>query len=97
MLCGKEVQAEISSRGIHRQNGPRQTQNMTLTDAERAKAFIDRRTAKRVSACQENTGDATIATNSLMEWDIEMRSADTDMDMDESTGPGGGVNLRQPK
>jgi hypothetical protein len=54
--------------------------------AERAKAFTDRRSADWESACQRNISDAATAADSLMELHVEMRSADTDMDVNETTG-----------
>jgi hypothetical protein len=62
-----------------------------LTGSERAKACRDRRRAERESACQHNTSNDATAADSLMELHVEMRSADTDTDVDEPTGWVGGA------
>jgi hypothetical protein len=59
-----------------------------LTAAERAKAFRDRRRAE-YKQCR-------YSRQSLMELHVEMRSADTDKNVDESTDPEE-VQLRAPK
>jgi hypothetical protein len=60
-----------------------------VTGPEIAKIFRDRRRAERESACQLNTINSVTAADSLMELNAEMRSADTDMDVDEPRGPVG--------
>jgi hypothetical protein len=44
-------------------------------------------TGERETACQPSTGNAANAAESLMEIHVEMRSADTDIGVEESTGP----------
>jgi hypothetical protein len=53
-----------------------------LTGAERAKAYRDHRRCQRESACQRSISIvAAAAAELLMELRVEMRSDDTDMDM----------------
>jgi hypothetical protein len=63
------------------------------TGAERAKPLKVRSGAERERTCQLSTSIVPKTVGSLMESRIEMRSADTDMDVEEPTIPVG-VQLR---
>jgi hypothetical protein len=76
--------------------GQDKPRKVSPTVAEKAKAFRDRRNVERESACQPSTSNGAAAADSLMELHTEMRSADTDMNVDEATGAVW-VQLRAPE
>jgi hypothetical protein len=51
---------------------------------------------RKGGAFQLSTSNATTVVDSLMKLQVEMRSAETDMDVDEPTGPVG-VQLKPPE
>jgi hypothetical protein len=74
----KSLQRASIDRADHHKH-----RNVALIGAERAKAFRGRRRPGRESACQPSASNAATTADSLMELHVEMRAADTDINVDE--------------